>query len=332
VLILRQHRLEAEFAKKMILLAIAALLALLLATRLAGAADAPRLLPGDMNNWAKPLPETAEQPFFPEVGPPLRTNDPYRVAWRILRLHRTGQIEEAMITWHRAELAPGMEAWRHVALGAAHLQAGDLDNAQEQLGIALEMEPRNAVIHYYVGLLRRAQAGHARTWPEMLLPPHLALVALPQVVPNTRDMYELEAMQAFQKAIALAPEMELNAALVIDATATGEDRYVPMITPTVADLLEALGADRFPARAHNALGEMQTERGTFEEAEKHLDAAAAEQLNGEFAYRHLADALAAAKQYDDAARVYQKAFRNGDPNLIPALRMIINGWKAAAGN
>lgn len=332
MLVLRRMRIEAEFAGRILLLVIAGLVALLLAARVAGAVDAPRLLPGDMNNLAKPMPEMVEQPFFPEVGPPLRTNDPYRVVWRILRLHRTGQVEEAMVAWQGAELAPGMEAWRHVALAAANLQAGHLENAEEELGDALQLEPRNAAAHYYVGLLRQAQAGHAPVWPEMIVPPYLALVALPQIVPNTRDMYELDAMQAFQKAIDLAPEMDLKAALVLDPAATGEDRYIPLITPTVGDLLEALGADRFPARAHNALGEMQTARGLFEEAEKHLDAAAAEQLNAPQAYRRLADALATDEQYQAAARVYQKAFRHGDVNLIPALRMIINGWKAAAGN
>ena len=332
MLALRQMRLEAEFAGRILLLVIAALVALLLVAQVAGAADAPRLLPGEMNQLAKPLPEMVDPPFFPEVGPPLRTNDPYRVMWRILRLHRTGQVEEAMVAWQGAELAPGMEAWRHVALGAANLQAGHLENAQDELGDALDLQPRNAVAHYYLGLLRRAQAGHAPIWPDMILPPHLALIALPQIVPNTRDMYELDAMQAFQKAIDLAPEMDLKAALVLDPEAIGENRYVPMITPTVQDLLEALAADHCAARAHAALGEMQTERGQFDAAEKHLDAAANEQMNDPLAYRRLAEGLAANEQYPAAARVYQKAIRHGDPNLVPALRMIINAWKAAAGN
>jgi tetratricopeptide (TPR) repeat protein len=331
--ILRRTYVQTEVVKWAILLAIATMVALLLATRMAGAGDTPHPLPGDINTWAKPIPETADPPFFPEVGPPLRTNDQYRIVWRILRLHRIGQVEEAIATWQRAELAPGKEVWRNIALGAANLQAGALDAAEEQLDAALKMEPRNAVAHYYVGLLRLAQAGQAPNWwPDMLTPPQVALIALPPIVPNTRDMYELDALQELQNAIDLAPEMNLDAALVLDPEAIGEDRYVPMITPTVRDLLEALGADRYPARAHDLLGQMQTRQGKFEQAEQHLDAAAAEHLNTPLAYRRLAEGLAANHQYEAAARVYQKAFRNGDVNLIPALRMIMNGWKAATGN
>jgi tetratricopeptide (TPR) repeat protein len=153
------------------------------------------------------------------------------------------------------------------------------------------------------------------------------LIALPQVAPNTRDMYELMAMQDLTKAIELAPAMDLDAPLTPYAGQTLGMKYVPFVTPTVRDLLQALGADRYPARAHNVLGEMNTDRGLFEEAEEHLDAAAMEQMNAPLAYRRLGQALEAEGDFPAAVRVFRKAFHNGDPNLVPAVKMLINSWR-----
>lgn len=328
MLALRRMTVEAEFVKWMVLLMIAAAVAMLLATRMAGADGAPGLLPGDLNNLARPMPETAVAPFFPEVGPPLRTNEPNQVLWRIIELHRMGQADDAIALWQQADAMYGTEVWRHVAVGATYLQAGDLLRAEEELDAALEMEPRNAVAHYYAGLLRLGQAQGARNWNDMIGPPAIMLIALPQVAPNTRDMYEMMAMQEFAKAIEMAPEMDLDAPLAPEAWAADDVQYMPLVTPTVGDLLLALGADRYPARAHNVLGTMYTERGLFGEAEEHLDAAVTERLPIPPAYRELGRGLEADERYADAARVYMKAFRNGDANLIPAMKALVNGWKA----
>ena len=329
---LRRMTAETEFVKWMILLTMAAAVALLFATRMAGADDAPGLLPNDMNRLASPMPETTVAPYFPEVGPPLRTNEPNQVLWRIIELHRLGQVEEAIAAWEQAEVMCGTEVWRNVAIAAANLQAGRIEQAEVQLDAALEMEPENAVAHYYVGLLRLGQAQGARNWLDMIGPPQIMLIALPQVAPNTRDMYELMAMQEFAKAIKFAPAVDLTAPLAPYAWVTQNTQYLPLVTPTVGDLLQALGADRYPARAHNVLGTMNTELGQLEEAEEHLDAAAAERMNGPLAYRQLGIALEDKGRYAEAARVFTKAFRNGDVNLIPALRMFINGWRTADGN
>jgi tetratricopeptide (TPR) repeat protein len=317
-----------EFVKWVILLMIAGVAALFLATRIAGADSAPGLLPGDIDRLAKPMPESTP-PFFPEVGPPLRTNDPNQVLWRIIELHRRGQVDQAIAQWQQADEMCGSEVWRHVAVAAAYLQAGDLEQAEAELDAALEMEPQNAPAHYFVGLLRLAQARGAKNWPDMIGPPAVMFIALPAVVPNTRGMYELMAMQEFAKAIELAPTLDLQALLAPDVWAAEDVKYLPLVTPTVGDLLAALSADRYPARAHNVLGTMLTERGLFDEAEEHLDAAAAERMNGPTAYRDLGAALEVEERYDDAVRVYMKAFRNGDVNLLPAIKVFINGWKAA---
>jgi tetratricopeptide (TPR) repeat protein len=315
----------------MVLLMIAAIVATFLATRIAGADSKPALLPADMDRVAKPMPEST-RPFFPEVGPPLRTNDPNQVLWRIIELHRAGQVDQAIAQWQQADEMCGSEVWRHVAVAAAYLQAGDLEQAEAQLDAALEMAPQNAPAHYFAGLLRLAQAKGAKNWPDMIGPPAVMFVAMPAVVPNTRGMYELMATQEFAKAIELAPTLDLEAPLAPDVWASEDVKYLPLVTPTVGDLLAAIGADRYPGRAHNVLGMMYTERGLFDEAEEHLDAAAAERMNGPTAYRELGAALEAEARYDDAMRIYLKAFRNGDVNLLPAIKVFINGWKAADGN
>jgi hypothetical protein len=58
-----------EFVKWIVLLAVAAVVATLLATRMAAADSKPGLLPPDMDRLAKPMPDST-RPFFPEVGPP----------------------------------------------------------------------------------------------------------------------------------------------------------------------------------------------------------------------------------------------------------------------
>jgi tetratricopeptide (TPR) repeat protein len=319
-----------EFVKWMVLLLIAGVVALFLATRIAAGDGAPGLLPDDITRLAKPMRESTP-PFFPEVGPPLRTNDLNQVLWRIIELHRKGQVDEAIAQWQQVDEMCGSEVWRLVAVAAAYLQVGDLEQAETALDAALEIEPQNAPAHYFVGLLRLAQAQGARNWPDMIGPPATMFIALPAVVPNTRSMYELMAMQELAKAIELAPQLDLQAALAPDVWASEDVQYLPLVTPTVGDLLTALGADHYPARAHNVLGTMFTERGSFAEAEEHLDAAAAEHMHGPTAYRELAAALEAEARYDDAMRVYLKAFRNGDVNLLPAIKVFINGWKAADG-
>jgi tetratricopeptide (TPR) repeat protein len=319
-----------EFVKWMVLLMIAAIVATFLATRIAGADSKPALLPPDMDRIAQPMPAMT-RPFFPEVGPPLRTNDPNQVLWRIMELHRMGQVDEAIAQWQQVDEMCGAEVWRHVAVAAAYLQAGDLEKAEIHLDAALEMEPQNAPAHYFTGLLRLAQAKGARNWPDMIGPPAVMFISLPAVVPNTRDMFELMAMQELRKAIELAPALDLEAPLAPDVWAAEDVQYLPLVTPTVGDLLAALAADRYPVRAHNVLGMMYTERGLFEEAAEHVDAAAAERMNGPTTFRELGAALEAEERYDDAMRVYMKAFRNGDVNLIPAIKVFINGWKAADG-
>jgi tetratricopeptide (TPR) repeat protein len=263
------------------------------------------------------------------VGPPHERNETNQVLWRILELHRMGQVEEAIAAWREANLPCETDGWRDIAVAAAYLQAGELMEAQRHLDAALEFEPENAVAHYYAGLLRLAQAKGARNWNDALGPPTIMLVAMPTITPNTRAMYELAAMMEFRAAIELADRIDPEAPLAPYTWVAPDMHTLPLVTPTVGDLLVALGADRFPARAHNMLGAMYTDRGLCEEAEIHIDAAAAEGMVAPFAYRDLGAVMETEGRHEDAARVYMKAFRHGDANLLPAWKAFENGWKAA---
>jgi len=324
MLALRRMTVETEFLKWLVLLFAAGVIALLLATRLANAApQEPGRLP-DMSAEARPISSVPAATFSPEAGSPLALNDHHQVLWRILERHRTGEVEEAIAQWRQADLPREADTWKGVALGAAYLQAGQHDEAEEWLDLALKANGDNAVAHYYVGLLRIAQADQAREWHDAIGPPAWMFIALPKVMPNTRSMYELAAIMELEKAIELASLVDIDATLA-PASVTSNEQSMP----TVRDLLTALGAQRYPARAHNALAALYTDHWQLDAAEQHLDAAVTERMNAPFAYRELGIALERVGRYEDAARVFMKAFRHGDANLHPAWGVFRNGWKAS---
>jgi tetratricopeptide (TPR) repeat protein len=330
MLALRRIPVEVELVKWMLLALAAALVATLLATRMAAGDTAPALLPDDIDRVATPMPPAL--PYYPEVGPPVRTNEPNQRIWRVIQLHRAGQVEEAIVYWQRNEMAAVAQPWRNVALAAAYLQTGQLQMAEEQLDAAQATNPANGVVHYYTGLLRLAQADRAHDWYDVPTTPAIMLIALPQVFPNTRGMYETMAMQELQMAIEFADATDLQAPLAPEAWAAEDMHYLPLVTPTAADLVEALGADHFAARAHNVLATLNLERGLADEAEEHLDAAALERMHDPLAYRKLAQAYEHEDRGTDAARAYLKGFRRGDANLIPAIRAFIHLWKGDQNN
>jgi tetratricopeptide (TPR) repeat protein len=321
---------ETEFIKWIILLVTALAIAMLLAGSMAAGSDSPGLLPKDVNDWARPMDQATSATFYPEIGPAPRIDNRVATMWRILELHRQGMAEEAIAAWRDADFGCATEVWRQAAMAVGYLQLGQLEEAADHLDAALEIEPENPVVHYYVGMLRLTQARDAKQWYDML--PHpILLIAMPQIAPNTRDMYELAAMQELEEAINLADRVDPNAPLMPGMWTAEDTPYVPVVTPTVGDLLAALGADRFQVRAHNVLGGLYTEHGLADEAEEHIDAAAAEGMNAPFAYRDLGKLLEAEGRNQDAVRVYLKAFRNGDPNITTVLKIIRNGWQAAEG-
>jgi hypothetical protein len=81
--------------------------------------------------------------------------------------------------------------------------------------------------------------------------------------------------------------------------------------PTVGDLLLAMGADDFAARAHNLLAPVLLETSSLEAAEMHLDAAVRGGMYVGFGYVDLIDKYEESGRYLDAARVCAKAVDHG---------------------
>ncbi len=319
----RPLRLEWEIVRWVVLLVLATALALM-AVRVAAGADLtlprePALLPTDAIE--------AAQPMLTEGAPLV---DPNVQLWTILGQHQAGLAEEALAGWQKIALPCETEVWRQVAMGMANLQLGNLEAAAEHLDQAEQMEPQNPLVHYYIAILRMDQARHAKEWYDAVGPMTVRLAAYRprDVVPNTKGMYELNAMQEFEAAIAYAKN--LNPTLVLAMP----DYRTPATEPvvTVNDLLPALGADKFEAQAHNMLGAMCLERGALEQAEAHMDAAHAGQLTVIFGYRDLGAAYEHNGRHADATRAYLKGIGN-DPGLMyPLQKALENIGKAVLDN
>ena len=76
------------------------------------------------------------------------------MVWNALELQRKGEWEDALDVWHTVQLAPDAEQWRHIAIAQAHLALGEYDATAGALAAAEELEPNNAVMHYFLGVLR----------------------------------------------------------------------------------------------------------------------------------------------------------------------------------
>jgi tetratricopeptide (TPR) repeat protein len=222
--------------------------------------------------------------------------------WRVLELHRCENHEEAIRAWNELSLPQEMDVWKWIGVAQASIASDRLDQAEELLDRAIESHPENAVAFYFRGVLRLQQAHLAYEWPEVGLPRiRLALLKPRHIVPNTRSMYELAATIDFEWSIELAHVLRRDEVLGTDCCATEEES-----NPTVADLLVALSAENFEAKAHNVLGNLFLKRGALEIAEQHLDSAALGHLEVASGYRELADKYHAHGRHRDAMRANLK--------------------------
>jgi len=226
------------------------------------------------------------------------------------------------------QLAADAEQWRYIAIAQAHLAQGQYDEATGALNAAAEIEPDNAVAHYFRGLLRLEQVPYARDWYDVQ---HLRrdryVASTPMdVVPNSRPMYRYVARLELTRAIEHADAVRLDQPL------TPEHWQSTMaIGPTVGDLLAATGADKFAARAHNILGGLLLEEGALDDAEYHIDQAATADMFVSFNYVDLIEAYEQRGHYLDAARVCAKAVGHGLEEDAAQARAMLNvrrtfGW------
>jgi tetratricopeptide (TPR) repeat protein len=309
--------LEMEFIKWVLLAILAAALVLVLAT--VAAADPmlpePARLPGDMNEIAQPIVPDVK-PFFPEMAPyPVR--DPADVAariWMTLEHQRAGCVAEALAGWQGIYLGGGAEIWREIAMGAAYLQAADVDQAALHLDAARAMNPEHPVVAYYTGILRLEQAAAAVRVPDDAPGLHLRMVAfVPERGEQARQQYQLEARQELLMAIAGADMIWLDERLVI-----GDRVEEEMVVPRVGDLLVALGADNFVGQAHHLLFGVELDLGATTAAEEHLDLAVATGIAPLLGYEELAEAYLEQDQPADALRATRKDIAANYPQLWQA--------------
>jgi tetratricopeptide (TPR) repeat protein len=324
--------LEVEMLKWLIVISLAAAIALAFVTQASGAEvkvdrSVPNLLPPDMEQLAQRLEVPAELPD--EAVPADELAQWNQQLWNVLELHRQGQVEEAIGAWSEMPLPCESEVWRYVALAAAYLQSGQLDDAADMLNAAEMLEPENAVVHYFVGVLRLQQANEASEWQESLgRPTHLVGWTPRILAPNTRSMYQLAAITELERALELAPYLQKERILIAPEWESMESQSIPRLPAIVDDLLVAIGADNLEGKAHNMLGYLSMERGWLEQAEQHMDAASETGLSIVYGYRDLADRYELAGQHLDAFRANLKEVAHGGEVLQPARKAYDNLRKA----
>ena len=315
----RHMQLEVELVR-WILLIIAAI-ALVLAAATLAAADPmmePRLLPGDMDKIAEPIPNVPMRPFFPEAAPARRFPPAEAAArvWLILDQHRQGRALEAIAGWEQLRLPNETDHWREMAMGAAYLQTGDLQLAMVHLETAGQLMPENPVVAYYMGLLRLEQAAAAVRVPDGLFAGRERLVAYtPQ---ENKAVYEMLAMTELRKAVAGADAVQLDERL-LGADEAVEEAFV---VPRVGDLLTALGADNFAGKACMMLFGLHLDRGELIEAELNLDMAAATGMPTLYGYRDLAETYLTMGREADGLRTAKKDLRVNYPWLGQACKQL----------
>jgi tetratricopeptide (TPR) repeat protein len=301
---------------------LAAVLVLAFAVAI-GAADRhiprrpPNLLPNQIEAWATPMPSDEG------IGSAAAAvENPSCMLWAILEMHRAEEYDAAIRAWNELTLPPETEVWKLIALAQASIATERLNQAEELLGRALELQPENALAFYFRGILRMQQARHAYDWPGELGSPRirLALLTPRQIVPNTKSMYEFAATIDFEWSIEFSRFVPIDEGLLSDCCSAE-----PYFEPTVADLLRALGAEDLEAKAHNTLGTLFLERGALELAEQHLDRAAQGRLEVASGYRELVVKYQACGRHLDALRAGLKASAYSGGRLHPLVDAL-HGW------
>ena len=319
--------------KWMIILAIAAALTVAIWGQARGyepmMGSEPQPLPAEAAKLARPMPLAAApeedplpNPFapMPEALLPIplegSVSDQVR---QILLLHHNHHWQEAITGWNQlVPWAPGQEVWRQIALTQANLTVGNRESAELHLALARQLAPSHPVVEFYTGILRLEQARHAREWRNLEAPARTRWVSLDPVAPNTRSMYLLAAEASLTRCLELADTVNLDAPLVgIELLSAGET------SPTVGELLAAIGADPFVGKAHNLLGRLVLDRSLADEAEKHFDAAHREGLSVAYGYQDIAKVYRREHRPRDAFRAELKQMQQGAGVIRPAQR----AWK-----
>jgi hypothetical protein len=339
-MILTRHHLtlEMEIVKWLLLIAFAVIVALAMATALAAGEPMtdpmgePARLPAEMDMLAKPMDAPPHKAYFPEDEPVYELPPAALAArvWTILETQRAGMAREALAGWREIRLPGDADAWRHVAMAAAHLTCGKLDRAAGNLDNAREYENAQAVVAFYTGLLRLEQAAAAARVPDEATEGMLRMVAYdPTQGTLGQTVLRVLARRQLEMAITRAGEIRLDERLVIGEPGIEE----AIVVPRVGDLLVALDAMNFVGKAHHTLFALELDRGQLRQAEEHLDQAVATGIAPLFGYGDLAEAYLALEQPTDAMRATQKDMAANYPllweagqEMQAALQRVWEGW------
>jgi tetratricopeptide (TPR) repeat protein len=230
--------------------------------------------------------------------------------WQAIVIARADAPRHTIKVWNQVQLPASTRIWRDVTLAAAYLRAGDLKMAEVALDAAVEADRHHPVVHYYAALIRLEQAHTTKSWPDAIGPTRTRLVSyLPDVSPNSADMYRLAAANALDRVIEYADRLTPSEPLI-----PPDWTIEPTLRPTINDLLVALGAKDHLAMSHNLLAQHYLERGSADLAEHHLDHAVTLGSNVLDGYSRLSDLFESEGRNLAAARADAKAARSSrDP-------------------
>ena len=246
--------------------------------------------------------------------PNLNFANPFEV-WQLLKLHHDGNHEKAATGWERILLKPEAETWKSVALGSTYLRMGELDAAVTTLKQAETDDPGNALVHYFLGVVRLAQSRHALDWPDAIQSDRFVWVSKPaaeqppsDLTPNSRSMYRYVSRQHFEQAVELADTVLWNQPLTQWKGFGSSIDPESSLVPTVKDLLVALDAKDFRSKSQLALARFGLDRGNLAQAERYLDEASTE-LNVAEEFEKLAAKYESENRPADALRVHLKSLK-----------------------
>lgn len=295
------------------------------ATRNGEQAVPPALLPAGADEAAVPMTGADADSFAAD-------------AWEAIAEQHAGHWNEAAAIWRRAAVPQVSELWRHLSVGVAELNLGNLEFADEQLAIAREFDRENPVVRYFIGRLRIKQAAMAQRSADAVPLTGTRLVdgaaaddapAEPsQSCPGGKSAarLELEAINELETAVTYASRLDLRATLA-------DVRWVvpvpypisePAASPTVGELLGSLGADNFAGKSHGLLANLYLNRRQPDQVEYHVDEANSLGIAVPDAYRGAGRLFEELGQSADAFRVYLKAMRQGDGIVAPGAKAVKN--------
>jgi tetratricopeptide (TPR) repeat protein len=314
MLVSKQMHLHWEILKWLAIISLAVATAVALTSQLASGVDrsptpVPALLPVELSRSATPIERE-----------PVDLSESADVAmdvWQALEAHRQSNWELAVVMWEGISLPGEKQVWRHVAVAQAHLRMAQTDQAEAELESARQVHPENALVRYFAGLLRLQQAAVAEEWYEPAGAQDVVFVSHIPVVPNTRAMYKLAAINELQAALTHAADVHADMPLVQAGAPTEA-----ALLPTVGDLLLAIGADRFEGKAHNVLSSLYLENGQLDAAEGHLDAAYDLGMTIVFGYADLGESYRADGRHSDATRAFAKAIARQPNTAVPAAKTL----------